>query len=318
VYAWAWIRLVIYRLLAAVTAILAITLIAFAGAVVGAMGYPRWPAVKMFTDKAISGAIVTAATEVGRWSPAVFLLGLILVLTLRPQRWLFGLTMLSGGVLGYFQDRIPSPLNVVVASAMGARATSLVGRLHLRASLIPPPVAAITLVAAALIGWGLHRRAYAGAVRTTGFIPARPASHYRSLFRAVSVARRLAATLVTTAFLAVSLWLVDHIAALSPHAHYGTFLLGHSHLSLTELVIAIVALALAICAPRPQGYQWLLVFCVIAITVCAFLPYQILPPMPPGVPAAPDNLWALAALYLLVTGLAFDLIAALLDWQRLV
>jgi hypothetical protein len=122
------------------------------------------------------------------------------------------------------------------------------------------------------------------------------------------------ATLVTTALLAVNLWLAENIRLSLPHTYYDTFFLANSYLSPMAWIIAIFVFAIAICVPRPQGYRWLLVVFMIAITAYAFLPYQILPPTLVGVPSVPDSFWVLAVVYLLVTGLAFDLVGALLDW----
>jgi hypothetical protein len=314
VYAGALSRLVIYRLIAAVEAIFAITLLAFAGAVAGIIGYPRWPALKSIHSERISAATASAAAELSHCVPAFLLLGLIIVIVPRPHRWLFRITMLSGGAVGYFQQRIPSFPHSAVANDISARVASLTGRIPLPKLTASVSIAMAPPVIAVLIGYLLYRNSYTLTLRTTGLIPIHPAKHYRSTFRAVSVTRRLIAALVTAGLLAVNLWLAENMRLSLPDTHYGTFLLGTSHPSLMTWLIAVVVFALAICAPRPQGYQWLLIVFIIAITVYAFLPYQILPPMPVDVPAVPASFWVLAVVYLLVTGLAFDLAGALLDW----
>lgn len=314
VYAGALSRVVIYRLVAAVEATFAITLLAFAGAVAGIIGYPRWPALKSIHGEMISGATVSAAAELSHWVPAFLLLGLIIVIIPRPHRWLFRITMLSGGAVGYFQQRIPSFPHSAVASDISARAASLTARIPLPKLTTSVSIAMAPPVIAALIGYILYQNSYTLTLRTISFIPIHPVKHYRSTFRAVSVTRRLIAALVTAGLLAVNIWLVENMRLSLPHTHYGTFLLGTSHPSLMAWLIAVVIFALAICAPRPQGYQWLLIFFMVAMTVYAFLPYQMLPPMPVDIPAVPDSFWVLAVVYLLVTGLAFDLAGALLDW----
>jgi hypothetical protein len=314
VYAGAVARLVIYRLAAAAAAILAITLLAFVGAVAGNIGYPRWPALKSIGGGTIKVATVHATAELSHWAPAFLALGLVLVIIPRPHRWLFRITTVSGAALGYYQWRLPPFPQSTVASDITRRAASLTSRITLPVSSTSVSVAIVPLAVIALIGYILYRNAYALTARTTGFIPGRPVKHYRSTFRAVSVTRRLMAVPITAGLLAVNLWIVENIRVLLPSTRYGTFLLWHSQLSPAEWVLVTVAVALIICAPRPQGYPWLLIMLLVAVTAYALLPYQSLFPVPAGILAAPDSFWMLAIAYLLVTGLAFDLVAALLDW----
>lgn len=314
VYAVALSKLVIYRLAAAPLAIVAIMLLAFAGAVAGNIGYPRWPPLNTIKGEQISLATVRAAAGLGYWAPAFILLGLVLVIIPRPHRWLFRITMLGGAALGYFQQRIPSFPDSVLASEITARAGQVISGIPLDRSGASVSVAMVPPVIGALIGYPLYRIAYTLTLRTTDFIPSRPVKHYRSSFRAVSVTKRLIAALVIAGSLAVNLWLMENMRLSLPRISYGSFLLGNSHLSLTAWLIAIVVCAVIICTPRPQGYQRLLLVFMVAITAYAFLPYQILPSIPVGIPVAPDSFWTLTVVYLLVTGLAFDLAGALLDW----
>ena len=225
--------------------------------------------------------------------------------------------MLAGGAVGYFQQRIPPFPHSAVANDITLRAASTIGRIPLPTSTASISVSIIPAAIAALIGYLLYQISYNFTLRTTDFIPSRPVKHYRSAFRAVSMTRRLIAALVAAALLAIDFCLAENIRLSLPHTHYDTFLLMNSHLSSMEWLIAVFVFALAICAPRPQGYQSLLIVFIIAITVYSFLPYQILPPMPVGVPAIPDSFWVLAVVYLLVTGLSFDLVGLLLDWPYL-
>src|SRR5260221_10167175 len=79
-YARAVANVIIYRVVAAAAASLAITLCAFLGAAAGSLSYPRWPAVRSIGDRTLSLAVADAFTELSRWVPAFIVLGLILVI----------------------------------------------------------------------------------------------------------------------------------------------------------------------------------------------------------------------------------------------
>ncbi len=315
VYAGAVARLVIYRLVAAAAAILAIMLLAFVGAVAGNIGYPHWPALKSISGGMINLATVHATAELSHWVPAFLALGLALVIIPRPHQWLFRITMVSGAALGYYQRRLPPFPHSTMANDIIRQAASLAGRITLPVSAKSLSTAIAPLAIVALIGYILYRSSYTLTMRTMSFIPRRPINHYRSTFRAVSVTRRLMAVPVTAGLLAVSLWIVENIRILLHITRIDVFLLWHSQPSPGEWLLVTVAVALIICTPRPQGYPLLLIALLVALTVYALWPYQSLFPMPTGILAAPGSFWMLAVAYLLVTGLAFDLVAALLDWR---
>ena len=340
VYVGAVTRLVIYRLAAAAAAVLAITLLAFVGAVAGNIGYPRWPALKSIGAETIKVAAVHAMAEPSHWAPAFIAFGLVLVIIPRPHRWLFRITMAGGVALGYYQRRIPPFPPSTVSADITSRTASLISQAIRLVSKTTVPVAPPSQLAAALatavgslalvalIGYVLYRNAYTLTARTTGFIPHRPVKHYRSMFCAVSVTKRLTAVPITAGLLTVDFWIaenirvllpvdswiVEKIRVLLPATRYRAFLFAHSPLSPAQWVLAAAAVALIICAPRPRGYPWLLIVLLVAMTAYALVPYQSLFPVPTGFLAAPDSFWALAIGYLLMTGLAFDIVAALLDW----
>ncbi len=338
IYARAAAKLIIYRIVAAAAASLAITLNALLGAIAGNINFPRWSSLisihgqtinsaishaktdlthwaRTIHSQTINSAISHAITDVTRWVPAFMVLGLILVSIPRAHQWIFNITMFGGLALGYYQRHLPPLPQSTVAADITKRSAALAIQIpqHLPVSS-SLTIAVLPLAAVVIVTGILERSAYILTVRTTSFIPRRPISHYRSTFRAVSVTRRLAAAAITAGLLAVDIWIVRNIRTSLSGAHYGTFLLKHSQFPVTDWVLAAVIVALILCTPRPNGIKWLLVTILSAITAYAFLPDVNLLRIPSLMSASPNSLWALIIAYLFVTGFGFDLIIALLDW----
>jgi hypothetical protein len=313
VYAAAVARLVAYRLGAAVPAVLSMTALAFIGAAAGIISSPRWPPLKSVSGEMINAATVHATAEIAHLAPAIVALSIALVIMPRPHRWLFTIITLGIGFLGYYQRYIPPFPQSTIASAITQRAASLISRIPLPTSGTSISVAIVPLVLIALIIYFSDRLYHATISRSASTIPRRPASHYRSTFRSVTAARRLSAASVAAVFLSIDLWIVVNLRAQPPVSRYAIPAHGHSPLSAAGWLLAVVAVAFLVCAPRPQGYRPLMILLVIGLTACAFLPYRLLA-APAGIPAAPHSFWPLIIAYLLITGFAFDLVAALLDW----
>ena len=223
--------------------------------------------------------------------------------------------MLGEAGLGYYQPRLPRlPRSAVAADITGwtARLTASITK---TASPSPVLFAVIPLVIVAVAAYVFYRYSYRFAARTAELIPRRPASHYYSSFRGVAMTRRLAAVPVAAALLSVDAWVVETQRASLPGVRYAHFLSGFGRPSPVEWAAAAVIVALVICAPHPQGQQWLLILLLFAITAYAFSPRVYLLPIPAWAPAAPAGFWVLAAAYALVTGLGFGLVSALLDWS---
>jgi hypothetical protein len=301
IYARAVRGLVIYRVAAAMAATIAITLAAFVGGVAGLVGYPRWPRLPTIHGLAINEASVREVAQISHWELAFVTLGVIVACIPRVHRWMFRVAVLGGAGLGYYQPRLPSlPRSAVAADVTGwtARLTDSVTK---TASSSPVLDAVIPLVTVAIGAYVFYRYSYRFAARTAELIPRRPASHYYSPFRGVVLARRLAAVPVAAALLSVDAWVVETLRASLPGVRYAHFLSGLSRPSPAEWAAAAVIVALVICAPHPQGQQWLLILLLFALTAYAFSPRVYLLPIPAWAPAAPAGFWVLAAAYALVT-----------------
>ena len=203
-----------------------------------------------------------------------------------------------------------------MTEAITTRSASLSTQLtrHLPTSSLES--ALLPLAAAVIVAYVLYRNAYDTVLRTVGFIPLRPVSHYRSTFTAVSVTRRLVAAVITTLLLAVDLWLVRNIRMSLPGMHYGAFLIKHGQLSAAGWMLAVVIATLIICMPRPSGSRWLLIVILGTLALYVSLPDVNLIRVPSLLPFSSSSLWALVLAYLFVTGFGFDLITALLDGLR--
>jgi hypothetical protein len=304
------VRVIVYRVIAAVVASLAVALSVFLGVVASNIGYPRWPPLGRIQGRTISLADVHAVAELGRWVPIFIAFGLILVCIPRAHRFIFGLAFLSGAALGYYQRYLP-PLPAPSGTAYATRqAASLAGRIPAE-SLI---VSLALLAAVVVVAYILYRSAYSLTMRTVSFIPRRPINHYRSAFRSVSLTRRLVAAAVTSGLLSIELWIIENIRTSLPGVYYGISISGHSASSAIAWILATVVVALMICMPCPQGFKWLFYAVLIAIAAYAFVPHVHLLQLPNWLPAAHNSFWALIIAYILVTGFGFDLVSALLDW----
>jgi hypothetical protein len=315
VYARAAAKLAIYRLAAAVVAIVAITLFAFLGIVAGNVGHLRWPPLKYIHGLRIRVAETHAVVEAPRWVPVFIVLGLILVGIPRVHRWIFRLTMLGAGALGFYQRRFPSLPRWAAVADIAKRSAWIASRVLLPGSPSSAFSTVRPLAIALVAAYFLYRIAYRCTWRTTDFIPRRPVSHYYSAFNGVSVVRRAAAVPVAALVLSAALWLAESIRARLPGVHYLTPISWYSHPQVGAWVLAAVIIALIICTPHPQGLQWLLILLMFGITAYAFAPRVYLLRVPPALPtAAPDAFWALIIAYLLVAGFGFSLVSILLDW----
>lgn len=313
VYALAVIKVILYRLVAAAVASLAITLCVFLGVTASNVGNLRWPSFRGIQGRTFTLADVHAIAGLGRWLPVSIVFGLVLVGIPRPHRWIFSLTMLGSALLGYYHRYLPpAPYSALTANSTKP-AASLAARILLKASM-SPIVALILLAAIVLLACILYRTTYSLTIRTMWLIPRRPINHYRSAFRGVSVLRRLAAVPVTAGVLSIELWIVENIRARLPDAHFGIHILGYSQSSVAEWLLATIVVALITCMPRPQGLSWPLYVLPAAIAFYAFLPHVRLLRTPIWIPTASNSFWVLAVAYILVTGFGVELVAALLDW----
>ncbi len=313
VYARGVVGVIFYRVIAAVVASLAVALCMFLGIVAGNISYPRWPPFSRIQGRTIIMADIHAVAELGRWVPIFIAFGLILVCIPRAHRFIFALTLLSCAALGYYQRYLPS-LPASSATAYTTRqAASLASRIPSKTS-ISLTASSVLLAAVAVVAYILYRSAYSLTRRTVGFIPRRPINHYRSAFRSVSLTRRLVAAAVTSGLLSIELWIIENIRAPQPGTYYGISISGHSASSAIVWMLATVVVAFIICTPCPQGFKWLFYVILIAITAYAFAPHVHLLQLPNWLPAVHNSFWALVIAYIFVTGFAFDLVTALLDW----
>jgi hypothetical protein len=317
VYARAVTRLIAYRFVSAVVASLAITLCGFLGAAVGNLGYLRWSAVGSTNGLMASLAVVHADGDMSRLVPAFIMLGLILVSIPRAYLWIFRLTMLIAAVLGYYQRYLPPFWRSAATTFISREALSLTRLTQRYLAASAQGDRALVLAIALLIpviAYGLYRMAYGLSAATMTFIPHRPEVRGTSAFFQMSLRRRFMAVPVTAGLLAVSVWIVQDIRETLPAARSGVILLRYNQLSAWWLAAAVVVV-LMICTPRPRGYRWLLVATLVAIAVYASWSRVHVLRMPNWVPAVPHNFWLLLAIYLLVTGLGFDTVAAQLGWS---
>jgi hypothetical protein len=314
VYARAVRDLVIYRVAAAVAATVAITLAAFIGGVVGDIAYPRWPPMRSIRGVTINLASVHEVAQIRHWGLAFVALGAIVAGIPRVHRWMFRVAVLGGASLGYYQHRLPPLPRSAAAVDISGWTARLTYTITKTASPSSIPVAVIPLVLVAVGAYVAYSYAYRFAARTTELIPRRPVSHYYSSFRGVMVTRRLAAVPVAAAVLSVAAWVVELLRGALPGVQYAPALAGFGRPSTFDWAAAVAIVALVICAPHPQGQQWLLILLLFAITAYAFSPHVYLLRIPAWAPTSPAGFWVLAVTYVLVTNVGFDLVSALLDW----
>jgi hypothetical protein len=329
-----WVLL--YRGVAAAAAIIAIALCAFLGMVLGSLGIvwasvgiilrnldnPHTPPLPPLTrlgartpSQVVTYVVPHAVAQFAAWMPAFVVLGLVLAIIPRPRRWIFRLTLLGAGALGYCRHLLPPFPPSSVASAIADRTAATVARLPLRPLASVPAVASFVLVVAVVAAYVCYRYSYGFAERSTGIIPRRPVAHYHSTFSGLPVRQRLAAVPLAAVVFTAVVWVAEGIRVQLPGARYGDFLFGYSHPS--ELIWAIAALIVAwvVCMSHPNGYQWLFIVLLLAITAYAFFPHVYLIRMPAESPTAGQNVWALAIAYLGVTGFGYTALASLLDWE---
>lgn len=312
VYASAIARLVAYRIAAAGAAIIAFALASFDGAVARAIGYPHSPPLNEISWAMITTAVAQSILSISHLAPVIVAFGLALVVIPLPHRWLFGITLLCAIGLGYYQSILPPFPWSELSSEIDGRIASVTRWMLSHPSSVSglTPIAGLTVIA----GYLFYRSWYTVTARTIGFIPHRPRSYAPSTFVAVSVSRRIAAAALTAGLLMLISWLVESMRVLLPQVRYATPPHWHIQLSLANWVLIAVAASLIVCVPRPNGHGRLLIILVAVVTIFAFWPQNLLPP-PPGFPVASYNIWLLVIVYFPVTGVAFDLVSALLDWR---
>ena len=322
VYVAALIKVIIYRLVAAILAILAIACSAFVGMAGRNTNYHQLFVIKnknLSLAKGYTELIYTATVHslahLSRWASLFVLLGLIVVAVPRPPRWLFGITMIGGVAVGYYQRRLPPFPVSSIANYMTRRTALMIAKISVSRTS-PTLISVLLLAIAILVGYGLYRNSYVLAVRTGDFIPRHPANHYRSTFRAVSIIRRLVAAIVTGGLLISDFYIVENIRVKLPIVRSENILSRGDQISLMGWLIIIAALALMICTPRPNGYRWLMIVLLAAITAYTFLPCRSLLRLPTAIIAPQQSFWLLAAAYMLITGLAYSLVSLLLDWPN--
>jgi hypothetical protein len=314
IYATSSAQFIGYRVVAAGGAIIAFALAAFDGAMVGAVGYPRWPPLNKVNAHVALEAIVQASSFASRLAPVILALGIVLAVMPRAHRWHFRIGLLCVIALGYFETSLPqlsqTKLSAEISSHVALAAHSVLSKQTGNSPLYLLGV--LTVVIAAFM-YTFYLNYYSVAFRTLELIPHRPRNHRRSSFLAVSMARRLIAAIVTAVLLAISLWLMDSgrtLVSVTRHAGPGPW---HARFTLIEWVLIALVAGLIVCGSRPNGSRWLLVVLLTVVTVGAFWPYNLFP-LPAGIPTAPHSFWPLVIAYIAVTGMAFDLVTALLDW----
>jgi len=158
-------RVVLYRAVAAAAAIAAIALCAFLGmvlgninvalgnisVVLGHIGEPRWlqPVTRLGArrlSQAVEHSVAHAVTEFAAWMPVFIVLGLVLAIIPRPRRWIFRLTVLGAGALGYCRPLLPPLPRSSAASAVTERTAAMAARLPLR-----PPASVAGIVTVVLL-----------------------------------------------------------------------------------------------------------------------------------------------------------------------
>ncbi len=311
------IRLVLlYRAAAAAAAIITIASCAFLGMFLRVIGARGWLPPAPIGDRTISLAATQAVAGFAAWVPGFIVLGVVLAIIPRPRRWIFRITVLAAGALGYCRRFLPAFPRSSVTSAITGRTAAFAAQLALRPSATRAAAAAGLVMVAAVAAYIGYRYSYGFAARSTGLIPRRPVSHYRSAFAGLSVLQRLAVVPVSAALLLAVTWIAESIRAALPGVRYGGFLFGYSHPSELAWVIAALIIAWMLCMPRPNGSQWLFILLLLGLTAYAFAPHVYLIRMPAVIPAAGSGgFWALAIAYLAVTGFGYTLVASLLDWR---
>jgi hypothetical protein len=288
--------------------------------VLGNIGKPGWqqPVAHIgsrMLSQAVEHSVARAVTEFAAWMPVFIVLGLVLAVIPRPRRWIFRLTVLGAGALGYCRRFLPPLPRSSAASAVTERTAALTARLPLRSPASVAGLVTVVLLLAVVAAYVCYRYSYGFAVRSTGIIPRRPVTHYRSTFARLPVLERLAAVPLAAAVIMAVAWLAEGIRAQLPGVRYGDFLFGYSHPSALIWSLAALIVAWIICMPHPHGYQWLFIVVLLGVTAYAFFPHVYLISMPAASPTAGASFWALVVVYLGVTGFGYTAIASLLDWR---
>jgi hypothetical protein len=309
VYAVAAAKFGAYRLAAAGMMLISLVLTSFLGALAGAIGYHRWPAVQDINGNLITSASRQASVFACHYGLVTAAFSLALVIIPRPHRWIFRIAVLISVALGYFRVILPAfpwpslpsgfVSHVAMITTSGFSQTS--------------NVSGLLLGAIAFAAYFFYRRASAFTTGAAKSIPRRPKNHGYSSFIAVGPGWRLMAATVTAALLAVDFWLVESARALLPRLHDFATSGWSVRFSLVGLLLVVAAAGLACCAPRPNGYRWLLVTLLAGVLIAGFWPQNVFP-LPAGFPGPNYGFWVLVIAYIPVTGVAFDLVSALLDW----
>jgi hypothetical protein len=320
-YAIAVALLVLCRIGAAGFSVIALAFFTFGGLVAGEIGDPPWPAFADASARTVETDTLRAAGLLGHWAPAVVLLGAVLAIVPRPRGWIAWCTIMLGGIgLGYFQRYLPAVPQSTAADAISRWTGPSVGWVAREivhgTNYFPEPRYSwlVPLAVFAVAGLVCYRLANAMSGQSTVNLPRRPTYKYHSPFTAVSAPRRLAAAAVTMVLLTTDLWLLTDLHAVAPGAGHAASHPGYLRLSLVLTVFAIIGAALFACAPRPQGYRWLLAVLLVALAVWAYWPWRLVT-TPIGSPTISHDFWVLTATYLLITGSGFSLVAGLLDWS---
>jgi hypothetical protein len=307
-------QVLLYRAAAAAAGIIAIALGAFVGMVLGNIGNPRWPPAARIGTRTVSLAVVHAVAEFPAWMPAFIVLGVILAIIPRPRSWIFGLTVLGAGALGYCLRFLPEFHPSALASAITERTAAATDRLRLGPqSSAGVPV--LLLLAAIVAGYACYRYSYGFAARSTGVIPRRPVTHYRSTFAGRPVTMRLTAVPLTMVVLTAVVWIAEGVRAHLPGVRYEAFLFGDSHPSVLTWLLAALIVAWVVCMPHPNGLQWLFIVLLLGLTGYAFFPHVYLIRLPADSLLAGASFWGLVFAYLGVAGFGYSAIAAVLDWR---
>lgn len=288
--------------------------------VLGNIGKPGWQQpITRLGGRALSQAVehsaVQAVTEFAAWMPVFIVLGVVLAVIPRPRRWIFRLTMLGAGALGYCRRLLPPLPRSSAASAVTGRTAAVVARLPLRTPGSVAGTVTVVLMLAGVAAYVCYGYSYGFAVRSTGIMPRRPVTHYHSTFARLPVLERLAAVPLAAAVLTAVAWIAEGIRTQLPGVRYGDFLFGYSHPPALIWSLAALIVAWVICMPHPNGYQWLFIAVLLGVTTYAFFPHVYLISMPAVSPTAGGSFWALVVAYLGVTGFGYTAVASLLDWR---
>jgi hypothetical protein len=301
----ALIRLITYRLAAAVAASLAIIQFAWLGAVAGYLTLP-WRGSQSLNYQAMSAAGKNASTQISQCAAPLILWALLLVCVPRAHLWLFRLTMFSAAALGYYVPRPPPVRTAEILEPITGRAIEAArpATHHMIAALVLAPA----------LAYILYRLAYILTSRTRGLRlrEARPPRNH-SEFAYPAGARRFIGVPVATLLLAVDLWAASAMHTLLTLPSHGSGPQSSRYL-IWVWVTAIFVVSLLICIPRMGSNRQPFIYIVVAITLYALWPHALLPPAISTLLAIPNAFWLMSAIYLSSTGLGFDVLSICLNW----